>query len=156
MDGKPPLGSTVMCNKNMKSLLFTIFVITLLITTNSYACSCRKTTLETRINEAQTIFLAHIISTKEVEIAPKQKYGPTHQIESKYKVVKTFKGKPKEGGKLIDGTPDSGNCSVGLLSGGEYIIYLYHTNEINICSGSHWYNHARDENEVTKLLKLKN
>lgn len=140
----------------MKTILLFTLLTTSIITNFASACSCADKTLEERYNEASVVIIGHITSTQEVKIIPPPKLGRKHQVKATYRTEKVFKGDPEPEGTIIDSIFSGGSCSVGLLSGNDYIIYIYETNEINICNGTHFYNETRDKDEVAKLIKLGN
>jgi hypothetical protein len=141
----------------MKSTVVLIsLIIGVLLNTSLHACSCVKSSIEEKYKESSTVFIGHIVLAKEVADDPRaQKYHSNRYIEATYNVIEVFKGKPDNTGVVTDGVFTGGSCSVGMLPGVDYIIYLYKTNNVSICNGTQFYNTTRDKELIEKLRMLR-
>jgi hypothetical protein len=99
----------------------------------SFACSCGDVDLEEVIKNSKHVFIATITSTKINCSGEEFLKG----VVADFKVVKSFKGKPKSLKKLYSGF-GGGDCGIPFNVGFQYIIY---TNDgiADICSGSQIY-----------------
>ena len=128
---------------------------------DAYACSCTQVTEHQRYLEASDVMLGTVVATKLVtknvgvdEQDPSaDPIGalPSTQVEGKIQITKTIKGKTVEEITLIDGVANGANCAVGLLTGREYLIYLYDNNALSICSGTRLYNEFSDHTLLQEL-----
>ena len=143
--------------KIMKSAI-ALFLIVLgaVASTSLHACGCVKSSIEEKFQQASTVFVGHIILAKEVTDDPQaQKFPSSRYIEATYLIKEVFKGQPKNTGVVTDGVYVGGSCSVGMLPGVDYIIYLYKTNNVSICNGTQFYNSTRDKELIEKLRVLR-
>ncbi|MFP4097607.1 MAG: hypothetical protein ACLFP8_05840 [Alphaproteobacteria bacterium] len=151
------------------SLLFTTI-------TPAKACSCiRPQTMEAHFNRAKHVLLAEITNTKLVKTVHKE-----HDLEyiiANIDIIKSFKTNNNEKSaisQVIDLVPEEGNCSIGLISGQEYVFFvddhqykgeetekgtLTLNNYVGRCTGSHMVNiysiNFEDEHKKLKQLAKK-
>jgi len=156
-------------------LLFLILGAMLFAPTLSYACSCRgETDLKSRFIRAQDVVIAEVMDTKLVKTVHKE-----HDLEyivADIQVIKNFKQDEDNGlppAQVIDLVPETGNCSIALISGMEYVFFvddkhyqdeeseigwLKQDNYVGRCTGSHIANiYSVDfKAELAELKKLSN
>ena len=141
----------------MKELSLITTAILMFATGSALACSCMKTELGAKYNEASMVFLGHITIAKEITNDPEVKKSKSaNYIEATYKVIEVFKGKPVDGGSIIDGVYTGGSCAVGMLPGVDYIIFNNANNSVSICNGTKFYNSVKDVELINKLRVLHN
>ena len=131
----------------MHKLLIGFFIIALgLNPVIANACSCAQVTEQQRYMDASDVVLGTVVATKllannEGLGDPARPIGHTSaRVENTIRIAKTIKGKATQQMILIDGVADGANCAVGLITGREYLIYLYDNNVLSICSDTRLYN----------------
>ena len=153
----------------MRTLLLTLLCV---FPIGAQACSClgdRDT--KSLYNHAAAVVLAEITSTKLV----KTTYSD-HDIEyivADIDVIETFKKGDEPITQVADLVLEIGNCSIGLMSGLEYVFFIRNNNEdesdeigdrerlgtinyVGMCTGSHPVNmyHKNFEKEAQELKDL--
>ena len=146
--------------------------------THAHACSCAISVTDRPqlFSNAQAIFIAEVTDTKLVKTVHKE-----HDLEyiiADIKILETFKNDSENSNgnnaaptQVIDLVPESGNCSIALISGLEYVFFVDgHHNEdeetekgsikqdnyVGRCTGSHIINiysvHFEEEHEELRKL----
>jgi len=151
-----------------------IFTIIILFPLNSYACSCGESTdIKDQFKRAYSVVLAEVTGSKLV----KTSYNG-HDVEyivADIDIIKTFKKSKKPVTQVIDLVPDTGNCSIVLVSGMEYIFFVDNgiedesqeigndkrlgaNNYVGRCTGSHLVNiyHKSFKEEEMLLNQMAN
>ena len=142
---------------------FLVILVILTYPLNAFACSCDRTaTDESRFNEADTVLLAEVTNTRLVKTSYEGE--ELEIVEADFKAIEIFK-EGAETTNFVRGLSFGfGNCSVGLMSGMEYIFYISTENEeygeefnyfVNMCDGSTAVNIHRNNFEE-ELEKLRN
>jgi len=82
--------------------------------------------------------------------------GDTH-VEGIFQINEIFKGAPDDSKPLLDADLQSGNCSIGLTIGMEYIFFLDSNSAISSCSGTRrlGFDSDKDSELLETLRKLK-
>ena len=105
--------------------LTTFAVLALLATpTSLWACSVDKErSLAEKYAEADRVVLAKIQSTRLVVDATKEAEWERESVEATYEVLESFKGSGEKqiAREMVFGP---GNCTLGLLSGSVYVLFL--------------------------------
>ncbi|MFK8067538.1 MAG: hypothetical protein AB8D52_04765 [Gammaproteobacteria bacterium] len=148
----------------MKSFLVYISLTAMLIFYNtiSLACSCKETEQKLLFNDADAVFLAEVTDTKLKKVKlSKHRDELDDIIEAKFTVIEVLKKSTYEVDIVRDLSFGVGNCSIGLISGMEYIFFVKKgedllTNYIGMCTGSRPVNmHAKDfEAELEKIRDI--
>jgi hypothetical protein len=91
------------------------------------ACSSRESSAsdEERYGKASAVFVAHIVRTDETRASVRGSNEPLAIVEGTFRVVEVLKGRPPEDRKIRDLVYGPGNCSLGLLAGIDYLVFLY-------------------------------
>jgi len=106
-------------------LLFLILGAMLFAPTLSHACSCRGATdLKSRFIRAQDVVIAEVTNTKLIKTVHKE-----HDLEyiiANIKIIEDLKRSPNSEklARVIDLVPQTGNCSIALISGMEYVLFV--------------------------------
>ena len=93
-------------------------------------------------SKAEHVFLAEVTDTKLVKLElDKSDSEKVDIIEAKFAVLEVFKGDPNKLTVVRDLSFGFGNCSIGLMSGMEYIFFVTKgepqlTNYVGMCTGS--------------------
>lgn len=95
-------------------------------------------TLADLYREASAVFIAHVSKTEEVLPEPNSKYGRFPYVIGHFQLIEKIKGEPPESKIIKDQVLGPGNCSVGLMAGWDYVVFLRPENEefITTFSGS--------------------
>jgi len=115
---------------NMRNFIY-ILLILLMISVNSYACSCGETeSVKKAFKRSEIVFVGTVISSQPFEVA-KEKLGDEfieidNNIEVTFEVSEWFKGTPQTTQTIYTGVGD-GDCGIYFQEGQQYIIYA--TNE---------------------------
>jgi hypothetical protein len=114
---------------------FFVFIISLLTTYGASACSWRETTYEDKFRRAISIFTAHVVSTEE-KVEPSADIMDGRVIYATVKVVEMFKGQPPADGRVKSGVFSNGNCTIPIMAGNDYLIFLYEDSLVHFPGGS--------------------
>lgn len=122
-----------------------IATITALLPLQARACSCsERIDAEASFERATSVILAEITDTKLIKTVHKE-----HDLEyilANIDILETFKSNGYPVTQVLDLVLDQGNCSIGLMSGLEYIFFidtrpdeesLDPDNYVGMCTGSH-------------------
>jgi len=82
-------------------------------------------TVEQQFQKASEVFLARVISAKEIVYHDSQFPGDIPVVEGRYQLKEVFKGSPSEETPVRDFVFGFGNCSLGLLVGLNYVFFIY-------------------------------
>ena len=137
-----------------KKLSSLIALLMALNVTDAHACSCLVVPDEQRYSDASNIFVGKVVETK--LISKSEQFGDqqisTENIAAKIKVVKAIKGDSAEEVDVLDGVANGANCAVGLMTGRDYLFYLYDNNQLSICDGTKLYNEFSDHKLIEQML----
>ena len=98
------------------------------------ACSRKgeAPTLEENFSGATEVFVAHL--TKIIEKDIPRSWGDADEsskiLEASYSLTETIKGAPPRSGKLYDLVFGIGNCSIGLMVGWDYVVFVQPNEEL--------------------------
>ncbi len=135
-----------------KLLVIAVFSASLIIyQATTYACSCKGMDIETLFKNADAVFLAEVTDTKLKKLKLSENRDELDDvIEAKFTVIEHFKKTSYKVDVVHDLSFGFGNCSIGLISGMEYIFFVLKgegefNNYVGMCTGSVSVNiHARD------------
>jgi hypothetical protein len=100
----------------------------LAVTGAANACSSLEgpPTEEQLFAKASAVFLAHVVRTEETQGAnPLLVSHPTSaMVDATFRVIEVLKGEPPADGKVRSLVYGAGNCSVALLAGLDYLVFL--------------------------------
>lgn len=82
-------------------------------------------TVEQQFRKASEVFLARIVSTKEMVCRDSRFPGDIPVVEGRYQLKEIFKGNPSAEAPVRDFVFGFGNCSLGLLAGLHYVFFVY-------------------------------
>lgn len=107
-----------------------------LLTTACAADACSRQggapTLEESFSSATEVFVAHLIKVIEKDIPPS--WGDADKsskiLEASYSLTETIRGDPPSSGKLYDLVFGIGNCSIGLMVGWDYVVFVRPNEEL--------------------------
>jgi len=136
-----------------KLILFLTLIFTALISNYADACSGPSYTGKAAFDNAKRVFRAKILQT---EIVFEDFKGSDYEIiDSKYELLEIYKGNVSENGvvKTIPFSP--GNCSVALLTGSEYIIYLGEDDFVYDFNGTWGYLDSENKKKAEELKEIK-
>nr|WP_315469610.1 hypothetical protein [uncultured Undibacterium sp.] len=125
-----------------------IFVILLISSLSSYACSCAPD-LKANVYSAERIFLAKAISAR-VHIEANEDLS---YVEVEFGVIRKLKGElPKS--VTVKTRPPGGDCGVPITIAQKYVIFLRKGEaQIRMCGGSHEV-YGFDQEEPEEILKI--
>jgi hypothetical protein len=112
----------------MKQILFALFTM---VSFSSLACKCQYYSKDEQFRNAQEVLYVQIISTKYIENAQ-----PFREVKATYKTLEAFKSSRNSLGFVTEG---NGNCSIGLMSGHYYILYISADRIVSKCNGSTYF-----------------
>lgn len=158
--------------KICRSVLPFFIGVLFMMPVSAEACSCRGAIdITSHFIRAQYVVIAEVTDTKLVKTIHKE-----HDLEYIVADIKTIEAlKKPEGasvlGKVMDLVPENGNCSIGLISGMEYVFFVdscHHEDEesetgwikpdnyVGRCTGSHRINFysIKFDKEHMKLREL--
>ncbi len=129
-----------------------ILVLSLIIPSLSFACSCGKRDIKKIISTSKYIFVAGIKSVTINDSTKDHMKG----VVAEFVLIDSIKGNAKEIKKLYSGF-GGGDCGVPLNVGWQYIIYS-NDGVVAVCSGSNNYpGKENDDGYVEKIREyLKN
>lgn len=138
----------------IKNVRYFFAVILSLSAVDSFACSCINVSTQQRYLDASDVFLGKVIETKIV--ANTQSVGDQEilndRVRATISITKAIKGKHSQQIDVLDTVANGANCGVGLLTGREYLFYLYGDKSISICGGSKLYNEFSDKEVIEEML----
>jgi len=137
-----------------KKILPLVSVLLALNVVDANACSCLTIPDKQRFLDANDVFVGKVIETK--LITKTKEFGDekisVEYVGAKIKKVKKIKGDSSENVDVLDGVTNGANCAVGLMTGREYLFYLYENNQLSICDGTKLYNEFSDHKLVEQML----
>ena len=136
-----------------KFILFLTLIFTQLISNYAGACSGPRYTGKAAFENAKRVFRAKILQT---ELVFENYEGSDYEIiNSKYELLEVYKGNVSENGivKTIPFFP--GNCSVALLTGSEYVIYLGEDDFVYDFNGTWGYLDSEIKKTAEELREIK-
>jgi hypothetical protein len=80
---------------------------------------------------ASSIFTAHLLRTEEIPATGR----PIADVEATFRTIEVFKGQPPATGKVRTLVYGPGNCSVPLLAGADYLLFLYDSDYVLLLPG---------------------
>lgn len=91
------------------------------------ACSTLgpEPTREELFRKASAVIAAHMIRTEEVEARLPRSNRQQMIVEGTFRVVEVLKGTPPSDLKIKSFTFGPGNCTVPILSGADYVLFLH-------------------------------
>ena len=102
------------------------------IARDAAACSCVERSLDQRIAEADRIVLARVLSAT---YHPQEE--PFLEIRTNYQVLEVLKGAASpDSGVVTEPIWGPGSCSMPLLPGHQYVLFLSDPPLVTICSGA--------------------
>ena len=121
---------------------------------DAHACSCLAVPDEQRYSDASDIFVGKVVETKLISKSEPfgDQDGSMENVAAKIKVVKAIKGDSAEEVDVLDGVANGANCAVGLMTGREYLFYLYDNNQLSTCDGTKLYNEFSDHKLIEQML----
>jgi hypothetical protein len=120
-------------------------VLLLTATSGSFACSFKKRTDGELLADTKTVFRAKVIEVKLVTLTyPNHPLQSEEIVEARYEVKEVLKGKPPTSGIVRDYPFASGNCSLGLFPGVEYVLFLGNGDFVTMPTGSFHYITIKD------------
>jgi hypothetical protein len=116
-------------------LCFFVVSILLLTICEANACSWDRTVSRDQLfAQATSVFIGHIVQTKEVEDSID---GQRQMIvEGVVGVVEMLKGPPPADGKIRSRIYGPGNCTIPILAGTDYLLFIHQDNLISYPGGS--------------------
>jgi hypothetical protein len=115
-----------MKNKKRTYLLSLSLGAALVVPSLAHACSCRgDTDLKSQFIRAQDVVIAEVTDTKLIKTVHKE-----HDLEyilANIEIIEDIKRSPdnkEDLTRVIDLVPETGNCSIELISGMEYIFFV--------------------------------
>lgn len=120
-------------------------------TGNVMACSCIDNPIERLYALADSVFVAKLTKAELIDSSDR---GEDFATKGHYEVVELFKGSPPRHGPLFDAELQSGNCSVGLLVGAQYVFFADENMKINQCNGTRQLNTTESLEFVDKIRAL--
>jgi hypothetical protein len=114
---------------------FFVFTISLLTAYGASACSWQKTTYEDKFRRAISIFTARVVRTEE-KAEPSADIVDDRVVYATIKVVEMFKGQPPADGKIRSRVFSNGNCTIPIMAGNDYLIFLYDDSFVGFPGGS--------------------
>ena len=116
-------------------LVFFVVPILLLTICEASACSWDRTlSHEQLFAQATSVFIGHIVETKEVEAAVDGERQMV--IEGAFRVVEVLKGPPLVSGKIRSHVYSPGNCAIPMVAGINYLLFIYEDNLNSFPTGS--------------------
>jgi hypothetical protein len=122
--------------------------MTVLFTSNSYACSCLQFDLADRFQDSMNVFTTKLRSATVVNPSDKKEWP---YVEGTFQVIETYKGSPQSTTKLKTGM-GGGDCGIPMTVTRKYIVFQSNNEYIGICDGSATLN-PYDEDELAKRLR---
>ena len=127
------------------SMKSTFVLFLLLFSFSSNACKCVFYTDEEKFDNAIEVLHVLITSTELLENSE----HPFEEVKASYKILERFKGSDNNPNFALHGL---GNCSIGFMSGHEYILYISRTRQAIKCTGSSYFlNNPKGKNTLSVL-----
>lgn len=123
-----------------------VLLISLLIPSLSFACSCGKKDIKKIITNSKYVFTAGIKSVK----LNKSSNERLRSVVADFEVTNAIKGNPKELKHLYSGF-GMGECGITLNVGWQYIIYT-DNGEVSVCSGSQQYPGKENDDGFLEMI----
>lgn len=118
--------------------LYVIVLSILLSIQTAYGCSCAPLTEEELFNGARAVYLAEVTDTKLIKESDDDTSWEI--IEANFTILEKFKGPEEPITKVHDLSFGFGNCSIGLMSGMEFVFFISESrngrNYVGMCGGS--------------------
>ncbi len=122
----------------MYKIIFPIFatILTIFYSDLAIACSCEPLTLDMKFKNAESVYLAKLVSYETVFGNP-DGVGVMRRdhIEAKFKIDTIYSGNPSQYENLVTGM-NKENCGVTMVKRRNYLIFESKDNYISICDGS--------------------
>jgi len=136
-----------------KSLTYIAAILISLSAVDAQACSCLSVPDKQRHSEASDVFIGTVIETKLIRKTEKfdEHEVSTDYVEAKIRKTKTIKGEASEYTEVLDKVANGANCAIGLITGRDYLFYLYDDNVLSICEGSRLYNEFADRELIEEM-----
>ena len=74
---------------------------------------------------ASAVFVAHLLRTEEIKATTPFGDQPLPVVEATFRTIEVFKGRPPADERVRSLVYGPGNCSLPLLSGLDYVFFLY-------------------------------
>jgi len=142
----------------MKRWLTVFFALQILLLVSGGAGACswdRTVTDQERFRAARSVFIAHVMRTEEVERSAADQDEP--MIQATVRVLESFKGLPPADGKIRSRVFGGGNCTIPILAGNDYLIFLRDDLPVSFPGGSRLLSSLRDDlqdEETKQILKM--
>ncbi|GAA5157286.1 hypothetical protein [Viridibacterium curvum] len=104
-----------------------VFLMLMMCSSNASACKCGNASLDAMYERAASVAYVQVTSA---ELMP----GEQEDVRVSYKVLEAFK--PQASGKTGIVFEDTSNCSVHMLPGYTYILFIDDRNRTSRCEGS--------------------
>lgn len=90
------------------------------------ACSSAKPipTDEELLARASAVVVAHLTSVEEIDVPANMKGAYNTIVEASVSTIESIKGSPPKNGKVRSAPFGYGNCTLPLLAGADYILFL--------------------------------
>ena len=133
-----------------------IILTLLLLPAVALPCSFKEKTDEEKFNSAKAVFHAKIVETKLGNLKnPDNSKESIETVEGKFIVKEKFKGEPPVSGYAKDFVFGPGNCSLGLITGMEYVFYVSDDDFVLLPTGSFGFFNDEGTAVRPKLDKLR-
>jgi hypothetical protein len=133
------------------------FVVAILLLSIRGASACswdRTVSHEQLFAQATSVFIGHIVRTAEVEASFDGQRETI--IEGAVRVVEVLKGPPPADGKIRSRIWGPGNCTIPIMAGIDYLLFVYEDNFISLPGGSTPLPSLKEDlqdNETKRLLR---
>ncbi len=110
---------------------------------------------EEQFAHATSVFIGHIVQTKEIEDTIDGQ--PEMIIEGTFRVVEMLKGSPPANGKIKSRVYGPGNCTIPIMAGTDYLLFIHEDSLVSFVSGSGvllTLNEVLQDNETKQLLQV--
>jgi hypothetical protein len=136
---------------------FGIFLLTI---SAAGACLVDPTvTDEQRFSRANSVFIAHVIRTEEIEpphsgADVSRSFADAPIIRATFRTIEVFKGQPPVDATIRSLVFGGGNCTLPIIVGLDYLVFLSDDTFVSFPNGSRGLPSLRDDlqNEDTKRL----
>jgi hypothetical protein len=133
------------------------FVVSILLLTNCGASACswdRTVSHEQLFARATSVFIGHIVRTEEIDNSNDGQREMT--IEGAVRVVEMLKGSPPADGKIRSRVYGPGNCTIPIMAGTDYLLFIHEDDLISYPFGSRVLPSLKEDllnNETKQLLR---
>jgi hypothetical protein len=136
------------------------FWVVLLAISAARACSWDQTdTDEQRLSRANSVFIAHVIRAEEIEppysgagVSPIHADAPI--IRASFRTIEVFKGQPPADAVVRSLVFEGGNCTLPIIAGVDYLIFLYNNSFVDLPGGSRALSSLRDDLQTEETRRL--